>query len=206
MIEAAGGDLPTNFLLAWASRESGGNPCDYTSMGEAGIFQLQPGDNMRNGGTSTEALRSACGAGGSRYAARALTSDELAEQVRSGIQYVNWCRAQARKALDAVGADWPETSSDFWKMVKLVHTLPSLMGGLSAAATDLGRPPATWDEFRPYAAAMYGGPKWLPNAEYVGQFGEGGGSALGGKGWLAVVFLGALGLGAWLTAGRRVPQ
>lgn len=183
LVESYAGDIPVNFLMAWIERESGGNPCSYTSMGEAGLFQLMPPDNIAQAGTSVGALRAAC-VGSTQQRSRALTVDEMNEQVRSGVQYVNAMRAIAHAKLDANGVDWSEDSPDFWQFVKLQHAYPGPSSGWLANATmQLGAPPANWAEMR---STISGYDTVLANAEWVGAFGAGGGSlpimkyALGG--------------------------
>jgi hypothetical protein len=187
------GDIPVDFLLAWIQRESGGNPCSYTTMRESGIFQLMPPDNTNQGGTTEAALRAAC-SGSSQSAARQLTSDELDEQVKSGIRYVNYVRGVAHKKLDAAGVTWDEANPDFWRIVKLQHAYPGPTAGWLATATaQLGRPPASWAEMR--AANPGARADVLNNAEWVGGFGAGGGNSsplklmilLGGLGVLAAL-------------------
>lgn len=173
LVESYAGDLPIGFLLAWIQRESGGNPCSYTSAGESGIFQLMPPDNIATAGTSVAALRAAC-VGSSQTRARALTIDEMNEQVRSGIQYVNAMRAIAHAKLDANGVDWGEDTPDFWQFVKLQHAYPGPSSGwLANAAIQLGAPPANWPEMR---STISGYDTVLNNAEWVGAFGAGGGT------------------------------
>jgi hypothetical protein len=172
VIEQYAGDLPVEFLLAWIQRESAGNPCSYTSMHESGIFQLMPPDNTDQGGTSEAALRTAC-IGSSQQMSHALTDAEIQEQVVSGIRYVNYVRAVAHHKLDAAGVNWPETSADFWKVVKLQHAYPGPTAGWLASR------PATWADMR---SNISGYSSVLDNAEWVGAYGEGGGSSLGGWG------------------------
>ena len=176
-VEGAAGDLPVDFLLAWIQRESAGNPCSYTSMRESGIFQLMPPDNTNTAGTTEAALRTAC-SGSSQAQTRALTQDERDLQVQSGVRYVNAMRAVAHAKLDAAGVTWDESNPDFWKIVKLQHAYPAPTAGwLAAAAAQLGRPVANWDEMR---AAISGYSSVLDNAQWVGSFGAGGGNPLGG--------------------------
>lgn len=176
LVTQMAGDLPVEFLMAWIACESGGNPCSYTSMGESGIFQLMPPDNINTAGTTVAALRAAC-VGNTQQASRALTDDEKYEQVRSGITYANAMRAVAHNKLAAAGVDWPEDNADFWRVVKLQHAYPGPTAGWLATATQqLGRPPASWAEMRSTIPGGFQGV--LDNAEWVGGFGEGGGSAL----------------------------
>ena len=158
------GSIPIPFLYAWISRESGGRPCTYTYLHEAGIFQLMPPHNTNEGGTTEAALRSACIEGTSR-AARDLTDAENEEQIRSGVRYVNHARAYARRHVD-----WPETSADFWRMVKMVHVAPARVKRYAPGSR-------SWAEFRRRAEAGGDTPKnWLDNAEWVGGYGAGGAS------------------------------
>lgn len=190
-VSAAADDLPVDFLLAWIKRESGGNVCSYTSYGESGIFQLMPGDNMNQGGTTEARLRPACSG---QSMTRAFTSDELDEQVRSGIQYIKVMRDAARRKLAAAGVNWSEDSADFWRVVKLQHAYPGPTAAWLAGATAaLGHPPATWAEMR---STISGYDSVLNNAEWVGGYGEGGGGVgssvkflilLGGLGALAAI-------------------
>jgi hypothetical protein len=165
------GDIPVDFLMAWISRESDGDPCSYTSMGESGIFQLMPPDNINAAGTSIALLRAAC-SGSSQTPARALTDAEKYEQVRSGIQYVNYLRGVAHAKLSAAGVPWDdESTADFWKFVKLQHAYPGPSAGwLANAATSLGQPAQSWDDMR---STISGYQSVLDNADWVGSYGGG---------------------------------
>lgn len=160
------GSIPLPFLRAWLLKESNGNPCSYTSLHESGIFQLMPPGNTQTGGTTEAALRAAC-IGTSQSASRPLTAAETTEQVKSGLQYVNWARDYAKKYVS-----WPESSPDFWRMVKMVHVAPARVKQYAPGAS-------SWAEFRRRAAAGGDTPaSWLDNAEWVGGFGVGGGTTL----------------------------
>lgn len=164
LVQQYAGSIPLPYLLAWIQKESAGNPCSYTSLHESGIFQLMPPGNTDVASTSEAALRAAC-IGATQSASRALTASETQEQVKSGLQYVNWARDYARKYVN-----WPETSPDFWKMVKMVHVAPARVKEYAPGAS-------SWAEFRRRAAAGGDTPaSWLDNAEWVGNFGVGGGS------------------------------
>jgi hypothetical protein len=165
-----------DFLLAWIQKESYGNPCSWTSLREAGIFQLMIGDNQRDGGTTEAALRAACVAAPSQSLARTLSDAEANEQVRSGVQYVRAMRDNARRKLAAVGANWPESSTDFGKMVKFEHVLPGRTATwLAAAKAGLGRAPANWKELVPFAPAAGIPSNWVANADWVGSYWNGSG-------------------------------
>lgn len=174
LVERYAGDLPVEMLMAWIDRESNGNLCSYTLYGEAGIFQLMPPDNIAQAGTTMAKLRAAC-SGTSQIKARSPTQAELEEQVRSGVQYVNYVRKLAHQKLDAAGVTWSETSPDFWQFVKLQHAYPAPTAGwLAAARAKLGRPVKSWGELR---STISGYSSVLDNAEWVGSFGAGGGSS-----------------------------
>ena len=170
LVNQLAGDLPVNFLLAWIQRESDGNPCSYTKYGEAGIFQLMPPDNITTAGTTLSALRAGC-AGGTQSQFRQLSAAERYEQVRSGVQYVNHMRTIAHDKLDAAGVRWPESSKDFWAVVKLQHAYPAPTSRwLAGAQQQLGHPPRSWAELR---STIDGYEAYLNNAEWVGSFGGG---------------------------------
>lgn len=181
LVTAQAGDKPVDFLMAWIAVESGGNACDYTSLKEAGIFQLMAGDNESVAGT-TEALIHPvppCTAGTRTIVPfSALSSDQKNEQVRSGLAYVDYCRAYAHTQLDANGYTWPESSGDFWICVKMVHVAPAALKSILAqgVAGNGGTAPADWSSLTQFVSGVPA--SWLSNAESVGQFGAGGGSLL----------------------------
>ena len=193
-VTAGADDLPVEFLMAWIDRESGGDPCSYTSLRESGIFQLEPPENTAQGGTTEAALRSMC-SGGSHSQFRQMTEAEMNEQVRSGVQYIQKKRDETRVKLAQAGVNWSEDSADFWRVVKLQHAYPApTVTWLNNATAALGRPPATWAEMR--AANPGARADVLNNAEWVGGYGEGGGGVgssvkflilLGGLGALAAI-------------------
>lgn len=165
LVTAYAGGIPVDFLLAWIQKESGGDPCSYTSLRESGIFQLMPPDNTNVGGTSEAALRAQC-SGGSHSQTRPLTDAEAQLQVQSGIRYINYAIDQAQQKLNAAGVSWPRSSTSFWQMVKLVFNYPGpIVGWLNAATQKLGHPPVDWDEFRGTISGYAG---VLDNAEWVG--------------------------------------
>jgi hypothetical protein len=182
LVSAQAGNLNTSagdqteFLLAWTSKESNGYPCDTTSLGEVGIAQLEPPDNLVQAGTTVDAQHPVppCTAGKTTYPRYAdLTSDQANAQVSALVAFTNYCIDTVRTDLAAVGATWDETQADFWKLVKGVHVSPVMVrSGLAKAASDLGRPPATWDEFFASNTGHYPA-NWLSNAASVGAYGGG---------------------------------
>lgn len=194
------GGIPVDYLLAWIKRESNGNPCSWTTLRESGLFQLMYPDNLNSAGTTEEKLRAAC-VPNTQTLLRQLTDAESAEQVRSGVQYVNYVRGRAHQKLDTAGVKWPESSADFWRFVKLQHAYPSpTLGWLQAATQKLGHPPRDWAEFR---STITGYESVLDNAEWVGAYGAGG----GGLSTTTLVAVGALAvLGALALHRRRAPS
>lgn len=155
-----------DYWLAWITKESGGNPCSYTTLRESGLFQLMPPDNTNRGGTSEAALRAACS--GSSLA-RSMTEAEIAEQMLSFQRYLSYITAQARMKLGAAGVPWTDGPS-FWSFVKLQHAYPApSQGWLQTASSRLGRAPTDWKEFRsalPVTSTLM--ERVLKNAEEVG--------------------------------------
>jgi hypothetical protein len=153
--EAAGSDIPIEFLLSWVQVESYGNPC---SLGipnvEAGIAQTYHPDDDRYGATFDQ-LRAAC-VEGTQKQARPLTDDEKALQVASLVNLVKGSRRSVRSSLASAGVTWSETSPDFWSLVKLFHALPAYTsaGYLAACRDDLGQAPQTWAEYRGWIESL----------------------------------------------------
>jgi hypothetical protein len=146
--EADGSGVPIAFLLAWVQHESYGNPCSVGIPGkEAGIAQTYHPDDDRFGATFDQ-LRAAC-VPDTQKLARSLTADEKALHVTSLVAYVKNARDVARRQLASAGITWPESSPDFWNLVKLRHALPAWGADYLGPSCDaLGHPPATWAEFR----------------------------------------------------------
>lgn len=185
LVEKHAGDLPVEFLLAWIGWESGGDPCSWTSYQEAGIFQLMPPDNLAQAGTTMAMMHPVppCGAGsGSPRGSRAQLSDDVAdEQVRAGVQYVNYCREYVRQKLAQFNYNWDESDYGFWALVKMVHALPSAVGKMLQAGIDGsgGDHPTDWETLKNYAlGAGVVNTTLTRNAESVGQYGAGGGSMI----------------------------
>jgi len=171
--------IPVEFLLAWIDIESCGNACDGTYLGEVGIFQLEPGDNIAEGGTTTALQHPNPPCVSNAYIPfAALASAQQNEQVRAGIQYVNYCRTYAHAALEACGATTldDEGNPDFWACVKMVHVIPSAVKtGCTAFTAANGAPPETFADLIAYMGQPA---NRTQNAQWVGSFGTGGGSIL----------------------------
>ena len=154
LIEAKAPELPTDFVLMWVRYESYGNPCALGVKGhEAGIAQTWHPDDDRYGATYDE-LRAAC-VEDSQDLARSLTDDEKDLQVASLVGLVRSSRDAARAQMARAGVTWPETSSDFWKLVKLRHALPAWGADyLVPCKKALGHAPATFGEFRGWIESL----------------------------------------------------
>lgn len=152
--KADGSDLPIDFLLAWVQHESGGNPCSLGIPGvEAGIAQTYHPDDDRFGATFDE-LRAACVAETQKLA-RPLTAAEKGLHVTSLVAYVKNARDVTRKQIAGAGITWPESSPDFWNLVKLRHALPAWGASYLGPCGDaLGRPPSSWGEFREWIEGL----------------------------------------------------
>jgi hypothetical protein len=152
--KADGSDVPVDFLLMWVRYESYGNPCALGVKGhEAGIAQTWHPDDDRFGATYDE-LRAPC-VEDKQETARPLTGDEKDLQVTSLVAMVKNARDAARAQMARAGVTWPETSSDFWKLVKLRHALPAWGSDyLVPCARALGHPPATFGEFRTWIESL----------------------------------------------------
>jgi hypothetical protein len=210
LIAANAGDLPNDFLLGWIQIESNGNPCSWTRFSEAGIFQLMAGDNIAQGGTTLAAQHPVppCASGVQTTAYLAsLSSDQAYEQVRGGLQYVNYCRDQVRTKLAAYGyagqPGWTESDWSFWAMVKMWHVAPGVIPAMLQAGIDgNGGIPTDWDAMAQYVTGV--SPSWLSNARTVGVYGDGGGSAIGGfvASTPGAIIMGLLGIGLGVLAAR----
>jgi hypothetical protein len=196
LVTKYGAGIPINFLLAWIEKESGGNPCSWTTLRESGLFQLMFGDNLRDGGVTEEQLRAAC-VPNTQQKSRPLTAAEAEIQVSSGIRYVRAMMAAADRKLAATGVSWSRSSPSYWAFTKLQHGYPSpSQGWLTAATTKLGHPPRDWNEF---LSTMTGYQSVLANATWVGiRSGVGGGGSV-----LPMVLLGSGVAFLWYLATRR---
>lgn len=174
------GTIPVDFLLAWIMVESAGNPCSWTNYGggEGGIWQLMANDNLTNAGTTMAQQHPVppCTSGAQTTAGRAsLTDDQAYEQVRAGIQYVNYCRSRVDAWLAMYGytdqPGWSDSDWSYWALVKQVHAAPAYIPTLLAAGVAGGSVPADFDAMMTFSPSYN-----TSNARRVGVFGEGGGS------------------------------
>lgn len=140
--------------------------CSYTSMRESGLFQLMPGDNMNDGGTTEALLRPACSG---QTITRPFTDSEIREQMVSFARYLDKLIERAQAKLSAAGVDWPPGTPSFWMFVKLQHAYPGpSLGWLRGATQQLGHPPSDFAQMR---STVSGYASVLENAAWVGQFG-----------------------------------
>lgn len=182
-VAAQAGTKPVDFLLAWMQVESNGNPCSWTSLAEAGVFQLMNGDNLVQGGTTLAQQHPVppCVSGSQTTAYRtSLTDDQAHEQVRAGMQYIGYCISKVDAMLGLYGyADqpgWTDSDWSYWAMVKMVHVAPATLPGMLTAGLKSGGIPADWDQMMTYVTGIPA--SWTDNARKVGVFGAGGGSVL----------------------------
>jgi hypothetical protein len=161
-----------DFWLAWMAKESGGNPCSYTSLRESGLFQLMPPENTAQGGTSEAALRPACSG---QTVTRSFTEAEVREQMVSFNRYLQYLITKARAKAAAGGLRWSESSPDFGRLVKWEHVAPGKTAPwIAAASIGLGRPPANWDELARFSGSVAIPANWVANATEVGGYWRGG--------------------------------
>lgn len=168
--------LPLPYVLRWIAQESGGNPCEVgypPAHGpdgaplELGIAQLYNPDDLGllDPRLTGAELRACCVPGSqheilwkgkivrgfSKQMARPITPEEMDRQAQAAVQLVRRCVARATRDLASIdaGPRWSPDGPGFWAVVKLQHGLPELAHqGLAAVTRKLGRPPASWSEFR----------------------------------------------------------
>lgn len=180
LVEEYAGTLPINFLLKWIDWESAGNPCSWTYLKEAGIFQLEPPDNLAVAHTTMAQQHPTppCVNGVQTSAGIAsLTKDQAIAQVQGGINYVNYCRDKARGYLKAAGYTWSESDWSFWAAVKWIHIAPAFLPKMLQQGIDgFGGVPPDWLAMTAFVTGMPD--NWLQNAYEVGLLGQGGGRSL----------------------------
>jgi len=205
-------DLPTDFLIAWLDKESGGNPCSLgmtdPNKFEAGIFQtMHPADDRF--GATADQLRQGCS--GQMVVDPSMVDYDL--QASHGLNFVRGKVMAAQMHLLAAGVPWTTDSSDFWKAVKQEHALPCVMGDLLPRVVKRFGPPDSFGTFREQAmsfspsetgscAGFMASPSFrglrnrledtMANAEEVGKYGGGVLGAIGKLGQFGpFVMLGA---------------
>ncbi len=147
---------PLHFLMQWLARESGGRPCAVGFRGaqdpvdklfkfEAGIgqqfFEAKTRaelDNTMVNGVPLRILRAAC-EGNTERQLRPLTDEEKVANVQAFLGDVRKFRARAHAQLAHAGIDWPESSDDFWMLVKLQHALPCVASSFLTPAAHTGQ-------------------------------------------------------------------
>lgn len=202
--QLAAGNYPVEFLLAWIDFESNGNACDYemgTGKPEVGVFQLQYPDNIADAGSTIDALHPVppCSDASSRYVSiDNFTRDQANEQVRSGLQYVQYCMDYVRQHSSQYGYPaWDESTADFWSLVKMVHVGPAALKSMLQQGAQVNA--TTWDDLVQNAQGVPS--HWMDVATKVGLFGAGFQKAIYRQTW----FLALVGVAA-LFAGYKLYQ
>lgn len=168
--------IPLPYGIKWLDMESGFNPCTigYPSAHgpdgmplELGVAQLYNPDDLGliSPPLTGAELRAYCVPGNqhsilykgkivkgfSQAMTRPIRPDELRRQADAAVALIARSMRSATKDLVAVGAGpaWSPSRRDYWRLVKLQHGLPLLSRqGLPKVTKLLGRPPASWSEFK----------------------------------------------------------
>lgn len=180
---------PVEFLLAWLDKESGGYPCDYTYLGEAGIGQLDS-SNMASVGTNASeqhptgpcpsialgcVYKGACPASSHAVGYGDLTDDQRTLQAVPWLAYVDLQIERARTNLAQYGYSWPENTTSFWSLVKMGHVAPARIPVMLAQGLvcNAGTPPADWDSLIACGPFPNTPQNWIDNATTVGNYATG---------------------------------
>ncbi len=163
-IAAVVAQVPWQFANAWLAIESGGNACAVGNKTtvvppanfprEIGLWQIYNPDDFKALGVNPSELCAYCvrplpGQPNPQKLLRQMTSAEIGRVMGVGMKLINLKRKDAEHYMTLAGVKWPDTSPDFWRMVKLPHALPSILNtGLGQVVKKLGRPPNNWAEFR----------------------------------------------------------
>ena len=164
--------IPTSFVRAWLTKESGGNPCavgnpwENFDQGpfESGPFQFMYPHDIRQAGTTVPAMRANCAMPvpsfpglskasskaeklqalqAAQKQARPLTDAERLQHVLAGLTYI----ANTMKLVDATGVGWSKTDPGYWALVKAHHGASSWpAAGVQLAKQGLGHMPKDWAE------------------------------------------------------------
>jgi hypothetical protein len=166
-------DWPTDYLLAWIARESGGGASHggwHTSLDERGVLQVHPATAKDLGFTAEEWSYLSLFPGEEGF--------ELDKHFRISAKVLPYYRRLADQRLAANGVSW--SGRDYYTFAKLLHGLPVIArDGLKAFAAAAGRAPSSWAEWAGWLRSTgwsYGA--WnagriseiLTNAESVGGF------------------------------------
>lgn len=162
------------YALQWVAMESAGNPCAVGNPAEhgpdglpreVGIVQLYNPDDLASQGATAVELRAYCVPGDQHEVVhkgrriRGFSQDLLYPLSQAQMQrqadltagLISRAAIRAAQELTSAGAGpaWSPARRSFWAMTKLQHGLPRLVRyGLPAVTKKLGRPPASWQEFR----------------------------------------------------------
>lgn len=153
VIAAQAPDTPIRFALNWLDHESKGLPCSTGFKGERhpdGKYKYEAGigqqffeaasrealDHVQVHGVSLAELRAPCKG---QEQIRPLTDDEKQKNVRAFLGDIKRFRAKAHAQLAHAGLSWPESTDDFWMLVKLQHGLPCIASSFLAPAASAGR-------------------------------------------------------------------
>jgi hypothetical protein len=155
--------VPWEVAYAWIGIESEGNPCavgEKTATApdgypkEIGLVQFYNPDDLRRLGAKPSELCAYCvrpqpGEPNPQKLARAMTPAEIGRHVGLSMAFIRDKQADADHYLVLHHVPWATQGADYWRMVKLVHALPSIVHtGLGQVVAKLGRPPTSWWEFR----------------------------------------------------------
>lgn len=162
-LAASAFDIPVSFAMAWIGVESTGNPCsvgEKTVTGpdgypqEVGLFQIYNPDDFNQLGAKASELCEYCvipppGTPNPERLSKTMTDEQIGRHIGLGISLIILKREYAQKYMDLNKVAWDRNGPDYWRMVKLVHALPSIVNtGLGQVVQLLGRAPQSWNEFR----------------------------------------------------------
>ncbi len=170
-VESGGNPCTVGYAPAHGAAPHPGQPPPWPEYPlEMGIAQLYNPNDLQDFGVTAPELRAYCVPGDqhevripmhdgtvkivrgfSGRMARPITVDEMVVQVNAMVALIARSMREAARDLLAVhaGSSWSPVRRDYWAMVKLQHGLPELSReGLPAVTKKLGRPPASWSEFR----------------------------------------------------------